>query len=738
MSQTICEKAPEPSPNKARYIEEYSKAGFALFRCGGWKLDSKTKERVYDYRMPKTKGWPDIQHTKAPNLPDPCYGVSLKDDDLVLDVDIRRYVDGVDQRKELWKLLGLDSLKELKTLVVRTGGGGLHIYFKKPPHVKVRPWLTKLGFGAIEVKTYGSLVIGAGSGHPSGTPYTIGSGSLAYIAPCPAALLEFIKEPARATGHSTFTSDDKQTTDRYRQLVMATPGAIEGMGGDYETFLIACEGKDYGLSEEKTLEVLLDLFNPRCKPEWSEADLKAKVAHAYKYSQNAAGKYHPGNDFENVEEQLGGWDEPERDAVVAEGKDKTASEISAGIFWDFHPVRSTELIQSINNVVNFFMLPNVKTYANELHGLLRYNIFSSRIEFTRKAPWDNQEIYWTDADTIGCMFYFSNKKHFHVAKDMVLLAAQVVADKNRYHPVQEYLKGIKWDGKPRVDEMLRDYAGAPNTALIREFSKNTMIALVARAMKPGCQHDHMLVLEGPQGTGKTSFCRILGGEWFADIKLNPENKDTAQLMHGKWVIEASEMAFISEKKVEAIKSFITLTHDYIRLPYHRIPMDLARGSGFIGTVNPNKSGKYLTDPTGNRRFWPVMTSKFKLDDLERDRDQLFAEAYARFKDGEKWWITDKELIRLAEHAQNARVEDDAWEEVLSDFFDRAKDTIPEIMSTQFIAYAALQLTEKELNKGTKHRLIEALNKIGYVSGPHYSKAERKTVRGWKLDSTWDM
>ena len=203
------------------------------------------------------------------------------------------------------------------------------------------------------------------------------------------------------------------------------------------------------------------------------------------------------------------------------------------------------------------------------------------------------------------------------------------------------------------------YLGAEDTPLNRAFGSRWMISAVARIMQPGAKVDHMLILEGPQGAKKSSALKALAGaEWFTDELAEIGSKDAAQQMRGIWIIEIAELDAISRAEVSRIKAFLTRTTDRYRPPYERYVVEVPRQCVFAGSVNPET---YLRDETGNRRFWPVRCGRIDLDALRRDRDQLWAEAVARYRDGAIWWLDEPELIADAKTEQDQRYQADAWD-----------------------------------------------------------------------------
>lgn len=707
--------APYSPEYKDAQIKQYCVSGYALFPCG----------QQNDPKAPKYKKWQESPYDPfltAGDLP-LIYGVVLKDDDLVLDFDPRR---GEDQLEKLWKTLELDRTE---TYIVKTGGGGLHLYFKKPAGVPMRARVP--GFDAIEIKTAGKYVVASGSKHPSGNYYEVVRGNLRKREFAPQSLLELCTSPEAIEGVGVET-DDTDTQRVFIHYLMGAPAAEEGNGGSDTTYVVAARGKDYGLSEEITYSLMLDHYNHRCTPEWSEADLRAHVAHAYQYGQNAPG----------CKNALAQFSEYNHGAASGDYATETEAATAIKIRWDTSIVQGqTKLDGTLRNAVNYFLIPHSREARNPLYGLLRLNLFNGRIEFSRPAPWhksDRTHAYWKDTDAVMLKYYLQTGDDGKrgaftgASKQLCDEAAIAVAQMHQYDPVVEWLDDTKWDGKARLDRWLVTYCGAPDTAYVREVGKNTLIAACARGYQPGCKHDSMLVMEGGQDIGKSSVASVLGGEFYADVKIAVETPQeiqrTTQSMQLGWILEASEMEFTRKAEINAIKRFLTLQVDITRLPYEKYDSVLPRRSIFIGSVNPTDEG-YLRDKTGNRRFWPVAVTTISLEALARDREQLFAEAVVRYRKGEKWWITDPSIKAIAMAEQALRVEGDAWDEIISNWL--TVNNVQEILTTEYIAMAALNLPKHRIGRTEKSRLCNAMRAAGYTMGTIWDKDNRKNVFAWK-------
>jgi predicted P-loop ATPase len=164
-----------------------------------------------------------------------------------------------------------------------------------------------------------------------------------------------------------------------------------------------------------------------------------------------------------------------------------------------------------------------------------------------------------------------------------------------------------------------------------------LVAMVKRIYEPGCQCDYALVLEGGQGAGKSSACRILAGDrYFSDSlpRLGGDEKRISMHLRSKWLIEIAELAAMKRGEVEDIKAFITRRAENYLPSYAKLQVNEPRTCVFVATTNDDR---YLKDDTGERRFWPAKVGVIDLEALERDREQLFAEAAYKMRDGYRHW-----------------------------------------------------------------------------------------------------
>lgn len=712
-----------------RLVKQYTEAGYTLFPL------QTTGE---DPKAPKNKHWretaynPDLERKDLPG----AFGVLLKPDDLVIDVDPRRFEHPEDdQLAELWRKLGLGAID---TFIVNTASGGYHVYLKKPPELKLKSnkQIISEGYGALELKSFKRYSVGAGSKildneTQAWKRYTVRRGNPLFIADCPEPFLKWCESVIDTSVKEIgVESDSMATRRRFVKYCMTAPPAIAQAQGNSQTLYIATKGKDFGLPEQRTFELMLDYYNPRCQPEWEETKLKEIVRNAYLYTDNAQGCDHPAADFidipKTLKEELQKHGE-ERDTIikfdVSRKQDGTAK-------YD----------NTIGNVFNFFMLDELVGLPgkpNPLKGLIRYNTFSQEVQFTRMAPWHQKglaPLVWSEDDTLHLKLLLNQVCHFTPSTETLSEGVRVAAYKQRIHPIKDYLFSLEWDGIPRLDTWLIKYLGCEDTPYVREVGKNTLIAAVDRILNPGCKHDSILVIEGEQGTGKSQAIEILGGDYYLDPHLELSNmKDATSVLEGGWIIELSEMDFVRKSDYATLRAFISRKTDKVRPAYARTHKHFPRQCIFIGTFNPEPYMGYLTDPTGNRRYWPVTSTVIDLDGLRANRDQIFAEALYRCLAGEPHHIIDSDLITEAKKEQHARMSEDSFQETIERWIHEKKSRLGQSygsFTTDDVLIGALGCSGAQITNSIRGRVSRVLTNLGYRQLRPYDKYSRARKRVW--------
>ena len=322
------------------------------------------------------------------------------------------------------------------------------------------------------------------------------------------------------------------------------------------------------------------------------------------------------------------------------------------------------------------------------HGVLGFNEFTFRVVIRQRPPWGEEapDAEWNDHHETLVRRWFQTED-INANLGDVGRAVQAAARANPFHPVREYFDGLVWDGVPRLDKWLVTIFRADDTPYVRAVGPRRLISSVARIYQPGCQVDHTLVLEGPQGRLKSQALRTLpkNQSWFTDRLNHIANKDAAIEITGIQIVELAEMDALTKASSSTSKAYLTRQYDRFRPPWARHLIRLQRQCVFAATVNP-PTGGYLKDPTGARRFWPVAChDTIDRDALERDRDQLWAETVVRFKADAPWWLETPELEALATAEQALRFKVDAWHEPIEEWLGERTDvSVSEVLEGALI------------------------------------------------------
>jgi putative DNA primase/helicase len=310
--------------------------------------------------------------------------------------------------------------------------------------------------------------------------------------------------------------------------------------------------------------------------------------------------------------------------------------------------------------------------APEFIGMLAYDEFADRVVLLRCPPWRatlDTPTEWTDEHRVELQAWLQGHGLPVARGNIVQDAAVAVAKRWASNPLRSYLTGLEWDCVQRIDRLFETYFGADgNPEYLAAIGPRILISAVARALDPGCKADHVLVLEGPQGIGKSTAVGLLGQPWTADSMPDLTGKDAALQIQGCWIVELAELTSMARSDVEHVKAFMSRNIDRYRPPYGRNAVDRPRHCIFIATTNLQE---YLRDETGNRRFWPVRCRRIDVTRLRNDRDQLWAEAVHRWKLGVAWHLPP-ELEPLAQAEQESRRQVSEVEATLIDYLANAR------------------------------------------------------------------
>jgi predicted P-loop ATPase len=277
-----------------------------------------------------------------------------------------------------------------------------------------------------------------------------------------------------------------------------------------------------------------------------------------------------------------------------------------------------------------------------LKGMAGNDEFAGRIAVLRDLPWrkhfKNRIDSWTDADDAELRNFISLNYEGLTGKMLLDDALTTVFAENAFHPVLDWLNGLKWDGAPRVRRILIDFLGAEDNAYTEEITEKFFKAAITRVHNPGAEFDYCLTISGPHGIGKSTVLRMMGVDWFTDAVVSIKGKEAMDQLQGNWVIELSEMQAATRAENEELKAFISRQNDKYRPPYGRRVEDHLRQCVFAATTNDRI---FLKDRTGGRRFWIVMCEGDGQKPLEEFSRDYAAQCWAELME---IWKRDKKLI----------------------------------------------------------------------------------------------
>lgn len=310
-----------------------------------------------------------------------------------------------------------------------------------------------------------------------------------------------------------------------------------------------------------------------------------------------------------------------------------------------------------------------------LKGKIALNEFSHQITIKKDLPWrkiksnENQDT-WCDNDDSNLRHYIE-KVYKIKSQQAIYDGISVVASKNSYHPIKDYLNSIKWDGKKRVENLFIDYLGADNNDYTKAVARKMLVAAVSRIFNPGVKFDYMAVFVGKQGIGKSHFINLLGKNWYSDSINTVIGKEAYEQLQEAWIVEMAELSATKKAETESVKHFISKREDIYRVAYGRRVEKFKRQCVFFGTTNDDE---FLKDRTGNRRFWPINVGvnnieKSMFEKLnESEIDNIWAESVELFKSGEKL-ILSKEENLIALKCQSKHLEANPKEGMVREYLD---------------------------------------------------------------------
>jgi putative DNA primase/helicase len=330
---------------------------------------------------------------------------------------------------------------------------------------------------------------------------------------------------------------------------------------------------------------------------------------------------------------------------------------------------------------------------------------------------------WGEADLSLIVSYIQRVWCPKMKKADVKGAMWASASQRRFHPIRDWLAALKWDGTPRIDTWLNAAFETPDDDYHTVVGAKFLIAAVRRIRHPGCKFDQLVILEGSQGIGKSRACRALfSPEWFSD-NLHPDlsSRDAPISLAGVWGVELSEIQHFIRNDRNVIKAFLSRQVDRYRPVNGKFVIDVPRQSVLIGSTNQSF---YLDDDTGNRRIWPVACAECRVEWIEKNRTQLWAEAAMREAAREAIFIDDNDTSRTIEQAQSQRMVEDMWADPIADYL--VGRTVIRLSS---VLADGLGLSRSQQSRANEMRVAGIMRSLGW--NVTVAKEGKKSLRIWK-------
>lgn len=572
---------------------------------------------------------------------------------------------------------GMESLRGLEeeygpmpeTRTCLTGGGGMHLYFRVKESVSNS--VEKLGKG-LDVRGDGGYVIVPPSMHASGRPYAWDIGQTERVADCPPWLLKLARKPRPEDVEGIPQPD----------------AVLEGARNDYlASFAGAMRRR--GATEKVILVALLEQNKEVCKPPLPEDEVR-------RIAKSIASK------------------------PAAEDPQSWTSQLklnSKGVVY-----------HTVGNAAVYLM------FHPAMQGKLKYNEFSEKVVWAERPPEGllRPEVgEFQEEHLVYVQHWMSKTVGVNFGIEPIYHAVRAVAKRNGFHPLRDWLDSLEWDGVKRIGRWLYSYCGVANSnAIAADMGRWFLLSAVARVYSPGCQVDHVLVLEGDQGVGKSSIVRVLGGEYYLGKMPKLSNQYAAMYLNGYWIAEIPELDAMKGVERSQYKEFITQGFDVYKEPYAKLPVKRLRQCAFIGTTNESA---YLDDAE-NRRFWPVRVGTIKLDALTNDRAQLWAEAVHSYKSGSKWHPETEDKKESLRAEQEDRATEDAWEDTVRDYLIKCEVKMEPVSMEKVLRALGFDLVRVE--RRHQMRAGDVMRRLGWEARRGMVNGVRQRV--WLPTPRWNI
>jgi putative DNA primase/helicase len=358
---------------------------------------------------------------------------------------------------------------------------------------------------------------------------------------------------------------------------------------------------------------------------------------------------------------------PEMELIVADNGSIETKEYTPPEGWENSLKRNKGKI-----VPTVLQIRTILKNDEYLRKLFAYDEFEHQeVAVVDRLPWREVTPETRQMDDVDDFAIFEHLESIYEISSRIAVkeAFMLQVRERTVHPVREYLRSRKWDGVPRVENVFIKHLGAEDNPFNRAVTRKTLCAAVGRIMNPGCKFDYVLTLiSEKQGLGKSRIVRDLGMKWSSDSFHSVEGRDAFEILQGSWIFEASELAALKHNKIEQIKQFFSKQSDKYRVAYKKRSEMVRRQCIFIATTNKTQ---FLKDDSGNRRFWPMVVSKYFSGFEPGEVDQIWAEAVVLYDGGKEDLYLSREIEMLATQVQLEHTEVHEWTETISEYLDQA-------------------------------------------------------------------
>ena len=609
-----------------------AKFGGHLFACDG--------------KVPINKGWrnnDDINDTH----PEKYKSIGFAIDDpttVIVDVDMYRS-DCPETLDAFWHHLESNIISPRRQFIVSTARCGSHMYFKCPALPKLELKRKSDVFNFVDLQTVGRYVIAPGSETADGryqlqTDVVVAELDPKFFTPWLCNL------PSTANHSTASKSKPEITPEQLHDLLSGI--RVEDYKSYHDWIRILFAAKHATGGSQEALRVFTRWSAQ--DPNHNNSDNAAKIRKFWHEANREDSACTVGtliHAYDQYNLSRPAWfDQKTNNFISAKDKEiKTVDGIEFETDKNGHPR------------VNAYNLDLIFSKHEEFKGKYKYNTFSNQIEN------DNGEYVDFDAELVNVrqklysIYPWANNISLNKLQEAITLSAH----ENKFHALQDKLNSFEWDGTCRVEKFFSVYCATPDDEYHKQVSRLLFTAGVKRAFNPGCKYDHVIILVGGQGLGKSTLIDILSCGYFSSLATDSHQRAVEEIQ-GAWLVEINELVSMRKREIDDFKQFVSTRIDTTRLAYARSVKKFPRTCIFLGTTN---NEEFLRDETGHRRFIPVDVGLIDLKAVYRDREQLWAEALHIYKQNPKVILTLPESLdaELAEmHAQHE--ERDEWESEL--------------------------------------------------------------------------